>query len=241
MHFFCLFLLLSAQHGRLAAQGTKFTRAYAHSICTPTRVSMLTGMNPARHRVTNGTLFCDVSTDGRHPTLTTPNWNVNGVQPGGTKSSGQTRRPIAEAFFHYSIKKPYAVADGLPSLLQKLGYTIHCRKAHFGTRDTPEANPKPEAPKTPSRPSTAKVLSRRCREKQSMKTAPFSSTTPISGERASRARPTFPGPPWYRATGNSSTITARKHSPSTTWQTTSQKPPTSLKNTPAAFAAWPKP
>src|SRR5210317_1117276 len=35
----------------LASQGVMFTQAYAHSICSPTRVSLMTGMNPARHGV----------------------------------------------------------------------------------------------------------------------------------------------------------------------------------------------
>ena len=34
----------------------KFTQAYASAVCSPTRVSALTGMNVARHRVTNWTL-----------------------------------------------------------------------------------------------------------------------------------------------------------------------------------------
>lgn len=38
---------------RLAAQGKMFTQAYACSISSPTRVSLFTGMNAARHRVTS--------------------------------------------------------------------------------------------------------------------------------------------------------------------------------------------
>jgi arylsulfatase A-like enzyme len=37
----------------LAAQGTRFTNFYAHSVCSPSRTSILTGQNSARHRVTN--------------------------------------------------------------------------------------------------------------------------------------------------------------------------------------------
>lgn len=37
---------------RLAAQGKMFTQAYACSVSSPTRVSLFTGMNAARHRVT---------------------------------------------------------------------------------------------------------------------------------------------------------------------------------------------
>ncbi|MEL6720630.1 MAG: sulfatase-like hydrolase/transferase, partial [Bacteroidota bacterium] len=44
---------------RLAAQGMKFTQAYATPVCSPTRISLMTGMNAARHRVTNWTLYKD--------------------------------------------------------------------------------------------------------------------------------------------------------------------------------------
>ena len=38
---------------RLAKQGMMFTQAYANSISSPTRCSLITGTNAARHRVTN--------------------------------------------------------------------------------------------------------------------------------------------------------------------------------------------
>ena len=37
---------------KLAAQGTSFTHFYANSVCSPTRASIMTGQNSARHRVT---------------------------------------------------------------------------------------------------------------------------------------------------------------------------------------------
>lgn len=40
---------------RLAKQGMMFTQAYASSISSPTRCSLITGTNAARHRVTNWT------------------------------------------------------------------------------------------------------------------------------------------------------------------------------------------
>ena len=37
---------------RLAGQGIRFSQFYAQSVCSPTRVSLMTGQNSARHRVT---------------------------------------------------------------------------------------------------------------------------------------------------------------------------------------------
>ncbi len=128
---------------KLAAQGVKFTHAYATPLCTPTRVSLLSGMNAARHRVTNWVKGLDDSPDGELPGISLPEWNINGLQPRGTKPSGQSKHALTEEPFNYAMKRPYAVADGLPALLKRQGYTtIHCGKAHFGTRDTPGANPK---------------------------------------------------------------------------------------------------
>lgn len=109
---------------RLAATGTLFTQAYASSISSPSRCSMLTGCNAARHRVTNWTLFRGQTTDGKSETVTPPDWNYNGVQQiEGIPNS-----------FH---------ATSFVSLLKAAGYhTIHCGKAHFGAIDTPGADPR---------------------------------------------------------------------------------------------------
>jgi len=109
---------------RLAASGMKFTQAYACSVCSPTRVSLITGMNAARHRVTNWTLWRDKNTDPPHPSLSMPAWNVNGVatEPGLERT---------------------VVATTLPMLLHAAGYrTIHVGKAHFGAVGTPGADPR---------------------------------------------------------------------------------------------------
>ncbi|MCX6561954.1 MAG: sulfatase [Candidatus Aminicenantes bacterium] len=109
---------------RLARQGVKFTQAYACCVCSPTRISLMTGMNAARHRVTNWTLRRNISTDEPHETLLFPEWNVNGMCP----TQGVERT---------------ALATPLPALLHRGGYyTIHCGKAHFGAIGTPAADPR---------------------------------------------------------------------------------------------------
>jgi arylsulfatase A-like enzyme len=108
---------------RLANDGMKFTQAYACSVSSPTRVSLMTGMNASRHRVTNWTLERNTPVDGKSDVLTYPEWNVNGVQPHDT--------------IDHSV---YATL--LPGLLKDNGYfTIHCGKAHFGAIGTPSADP----------------------------------------------------------------------------------------------------
>ncbi|WP_017257145.1 sulfatase [Pedobacter arcticus] len=108
---------------RLARQSVKFTNAYANSICTPSRVSLMSGINSAAHRVTNWVSEKDIQVDPKDELLQTPNWNVNGLSP----FAGQS-------------KSVYATA--LPQLLTDNGYyTIHCGKAHFGATQTTGANP----------------------------------------------------------------------------------------------------
>ena len=38
---------------RIAASGIRFNQFYAMSVCSPTRISIMTGQNAARHRSTN--------------------------------------------------------------------------------------------------------------------------------------------------------------------------------------------
>ena len=57
---------------QLANAGMKFTQAYACSVCSPTRVSLMTGLNAARHRVTNWTLRKNASNDRGHAKLGFP-------------------------------------------------------------------------------------------------------------------------------------------------------------------------
>jgi arylsulfatase A-like enzyme len=108
---------------KLAAEGIRFTQAYACAVCSPTRVSLMTGLNSTRHRVTNWTLRKNKSPDPRHKTLEMPKWNVNGLSP----------VPGIERTIH---------AQTLPMFLREAGYrTIHVGKAHWGAKGTPGENP----------------------------------------------------------------------------------------------------
>ena len=110
---------------RLAKEGMKFTQAYATPVCSPTRVSLMTGMNAARHRVTNWTLEKDSmkQMEINHPDLEFPFWNVNGMSPVGGDSLAVHAMP-------------------LPQALHDEGYfTVHSGKAHLGAIGTPGENP----------------------------------------------------------------------------------------------------
>ena len=108
---------------RLARKGMMFTQAYACNISSATRCSLITGVNNARHRVTNWTLERDKTTDRTSSTLELPDWNYNGV----SQVEGINNTFVGTSFVE---------------LLRQNGYhTIHCGKAHFGAIDTPGENP----------------------------------------------------------------------------------------------------
>ena len=102
---------------RLAREGVKFTNAYVAPVCTPTRTSILTGMNVSHHGVTNWTSpIKNNNTDVADSQFKAANWNINGV-----------------AFNSITT---------YPQLLKKAGYfTIHVGKAHWGSAGTAMSNP----------------------------------------------------------------------------------------------------
>lgn len=108
---------------KMAACAVKFTAAYAAAVSSPSRVSLMTGMNPAAHRVTNWTLRKDQGSDPESPLVEWPAWSVNGISatPGVERTTYVTP---------------------LPELLRGAGYrTIIVGKAHFGAVGTPAADP----------------------------------------------------------------------------------------------------
>lgn len=113
---------------RLARMGVRFTQAYACAVSSPSRCSILSGMNAARHRVTNWTLDYGRQTDASSDVLELPDWNWNGIQPDTVVSAHNTQNATP--------------VTTLPQLLRENGYyTIHCGKAHFGAKTT--AGPTP--------------------------------------------------------------------------------------------------
>lgn len=108
---------------RLARQGMLFTQAYASAISSPSRCSLLTGANAARHCVTNWTRQRDRVTDAPDSLLQPPQWNCNGIcQVPGTP--------------HTFVARSYV------DILRAAGYhTIHVGKAHWGAAGTPGEQP----------------------------------------------------------------------------------------------------
>lgn len=113
---------------RLAQMGVKFTQAYACAVSSPTRCSLMTGMNAARHRVTNWTLYYNQKTDASSEVIQLPDWNYNGIQPAHTTQPADLKNSTLVTSF--------------PQILKQNGYyTIHCGKAHFGAKGTSGADP----------------------------------------------------------------------------------------------------
>ncbi|MFZ4627366.1 MAG: sulfatase [Blastocatellia bacterium] len=108
----------------MARRGMKFRSAYASAVCSPSRISLLSGMNAARHRVTNWTLRKDRSPDDASAEMIPPLWNWNGATTLG------------------GIDRTVQITP-LPKLLRQAGYrTIHIGKAHFGAAGTPGEDPR---------------------------------------------------------------------------------------------------
>ena len=61
---------------RLARRGIRFNNFYAMSVCSPTRISIMTGQNAARHHATN---WINPDKDNRGP-YGPPEWNWSGLK-----------------------------------------------------------------------------------------------------------------------------------------------------------------
>lgn len=97
---------------RLAAQGARFSQFYAQSVCSPTRISIMTGQNATRHKTTN---WIRPKSNNRSK-FTPQNWNWVGL----TKSSLTLPKLLTESGYH----------------------NIHVGKAHFGPYDHEGQDPR---------------------------------------------------------------------------------------------------
>lgn len=96
---------------RLAAAGVRFSQFEAMSVCSPSRISILTGQNAARHRTTN---WIDPKSDNRGP-KGPPGWNWRGLD----ENSVTLPRVLHAAGYR----------------------TIHVGKGHFGPEGSAGADP----------------------------------------------------------------------------------------------------
>ena len=97
---------------RLSSQGIRFNNFYAMSVCSPTRISIMTGQNAARHHATN---WINPEKNNRGP-FGPPEWNWKGL------TSGDVTLP---RLLHSAGYR-----------------TIHVGKGHFGARNFEGAEPK---------------------------------------------------------------------------------------------------
>lgn len=116
----------------LAEQGATMTSAYVSPVSTPTRTSIMSGMNAAHTRITN---YTSVNKDWNPDANDTPSaqekdilqrtdWNINGVTP-----------------FDEPLDKSVQITP-YPQILKDNGYyTIHVGKGHWAPNGTPAANP----------------------------------------------------------------------------------------------------
>lgn len=152
---------------RMAREGMLFTDAYACSVCSPTRCSLMSGMNAARHRVTDWTLGVNQADrlNARGEGLRPPRWSANGLQPMGTQPVGRCQPPwrtdekgkfyqpafgASEGAVDYRLTMPYTNVKTFPEVLRAAGYhTIHCGKAHWGSGSCHYNEKDSRAPSTP--------------------------------------------------------------------------------------------
>ena len=118
---------------RLAEEGVIMTSVFACPVSSPSRTSMMSGMNAAHTRITNYlAMVKDKNTDASNTpseklddTVERTDWNVNGIQPAGMSDIG-----------HCVHITPY------PQILKDNGYyTIHTGKSHWAPGGTAAASP----------------------------------------------------------------------------------------------------
>lgn len=96
---------------RIASSGVRFSEFYAMSVCSPSRIALMTGQNSARHRTTT---WINPDSNNKGP-QGPPDWNWKGLGP----DSFTLARWMQDAGYR----------------------TIHVGKGHFGPRGSPGADP----------------------------------------------------------------------------------------------------
>ncbi len=96
---------------RLAKKGIRFNNFYAMSVCSPTRISIMTGQNAARHHTTN---WINPERNNRGP-YGPLDWNWEGLKSNDITLPGLLRKAGYQ--------------------------TIHVGKGHFGAKNFEGANP----------------------------------------------------------------------------------------------------
>jgi arylsulfatase A-like enzyme len=111
---------------RLAAGGIRFNNFAAMSVCSPTRVSIMTGQNAARHRTTN---WINPERDNAGPSGP-PQWNWRGLDQDDVTLAGVLQdagyRTIHVGKGHFA---PQGFAGADPA---KLGFDVNVAGAAFG-------------------------------------------------------------------------------------------------------------
>lgn len=111
---------------RLADCGTRFTTFYAMSVCSPTRTSLLTGQNAARHRVTQ---WINSEKNNAGP-FGPPNWRWVGVQDETVTLPGLLRTAGYRTIF---VGKAHFGPGGEPSEWpEKLGFDVNIAGCSWG-------------------------------------------------------------------------------------------------------------
>jgi arylsulfatase A-like enzyme len=112
--------------GRLAERGIRFNNFYAMSVCSPTRISILTGQNAARHHATN---WINPTRDNRGP-FGPPKWNWKGLE---SKSLTMPRLLQSAGYRTIHVGKGHFGPDSSEGSEPKnLGFDINVGGASFG-------------------------------------------------------------------------------------------------------------
>lgn len=108
---------------RLAKQGIRFSQFYAQSVCSPTRASIMTGQNSARHRVTQ---FIAPEKRNAGP----KGWRWEGLTPKDVTLPSQLRKEGYHTIF--AGKAHFAPIGKVGEDPTKLGFDVNIAGCSFG-------------------------------------------------------------------------------------------------------------